>query len=76
MTLTESFPDKPRFLTNPALICYYLFYPGHDEGLRPRDRGASRRRRAAGGRSEQSGSVAQQGQCHDRRPPLRLDGRS
>jgi hypothetical protein len=22
-----------QFLTRPALICYYLFYPGHDEGI-------------------------------------------
>ncbi len=22
-----------QFLTGPALICYYLFYPGHDEGI-------------------------------------------
>lgn len=26
-------PDKPAVLIDPALICYYLFYPGHDEAL-------------------------------------------
>ncbi|HEY6670373.1 MAG TPA: hypothetical protein VI075_05510, partial [Methyloceanibacter sp.] len=25
--------DRPALVTDPALICYYLFYPGHDEGL-------------------------------------------
>lgn len=33
MQLTVPHQDKPAFLTDPALICYYLFYPGHDEGL-------------------------------------------
>ncbi|MEA2805580.1 MAG: hypothetical protein QOE49_5675, partial [Rhodospirillaceae bacterium] len=26
-------PGKPAVLTDPALICYYLFYPGHEESL-------------------------------------------
>ncbi|MBR0704578.1 hypothetical protein JQ599_32065 [Bradyrhizobium diazoefficiens] len=26
-------PNKPAVITDPALICYYLFYPGHDESL-------------------------------------------
>jgi hypothetical protein len=25
--------SEPAFLTDPALICYYLFFPGHEEGL-------------------------------------------
>ena len=29
----DLFSGAPPFLINPALICYYLFYPGHDEGL-------------------------------------------
>jgi hypothetical protein len=33
MTLLEPFSGSPALLTDPALICYYLFYPGHDEGL-------------------------------------------
>jgi hypothetical protein len=31
--LFEPRPDKPPVLTDPALICYYLFYPGHEESL-------------------------------------------
>ena len=33
MTLLEPMSGSPAVLTDPALICYYLFYPGHDEGL-------------------------------------------
>jgi glycine rich protein len=33
LTLLEPMSGSPAVLTDPALICYYLFYPGHDEGL-------------------------------------------
>jgi hypothetical protein len=33
MQLLTPHPGKPALLTAPALICYYLFYPGHDEAL-------------------------------------------
>ena len=32
-TLLDRLPDKPAVLTDPALICYYLFYPAHEESL-------------------------------------------
>jgi hypothetical protein len=31
--LFGSTPGNPPVLTNPALICYYLFYPAHEESL-------------------------------------------
>ena len=31
--LFEPRPDIPPVLTDPALICYYLFYPGHEQPL-------------------------------------------
>jgi hypothetical protein len=34
MTLLEPFSGSPALLTDPALICYYLFYPRHDEVVR------------------------------------------
>jgi hypothetical protein len=33
LTLLEPSSGTPTVITDPALICYYLFYPGHDEGL-------------------------------------------
>ena len=32
-SLFGSTPGNPPVLTNPALICYYLFYPAHEESL-------------------------------------------
>jgi hypothetical protein len=32
-TEREAHPGRPALITDPALICYCLFYPGHDEGL-------------------------------------------
>ncbi|AMA57032.1 hypothetical protein [Bradyrhizobium sp. CCGE-LA001] len=32
-SLTAGSPGRAPELKIPALICYYLFYPGHDEGL-------------------------------------------
>jgi hypothetical protein len=32
-TLFDPLPGKPPVLNDPALICYYLFYPGHEESL-------------------------------------------
>jgi len=32
-TLFDPRPDQPPILNDPALICYYLFYPAHEESL-------------------------------------------
>src|ERR1700704_2353928 len=32
-SLFDPRPGQPPVLNDPALICYYLFYPGHEESL-------------------------------------------